>query len=309
MSCKIQKVFISGLGAVGGAYAGMLYDMNPGCIKVIADQDRIERYKSEGIFINGKCYDFDYVSPEAYTEPADLIIVAVKQHHLEQSIPAMRNFVGKDTVILSLLNGIVSEEIIGQAFGMEKMLYAYCVGTDTVREGTRIRYTKVGQIVYGEKKNETHSPRVTAVKELFDRAGIPSSIPEDMLRALWWKFMMNVGVNQISAILKAPYGVFKQVEESRELMRMAAREVVRLSEKAGVNLSEKDIEEYIAILLTLSPEGKTSMLQDVEAGRKTEVEIFSGTVIELGRRYGVETPINDLLYRMIRTMEKVSGHP
>lgn len=116
--------------------------------------------------------------------------------------------------------------------------------------------------------------------------------------------MMNVGINQTSAILKAPYGVFQKIGEARELMAMACREVLDLSQKAAIGLQESDIQSYFKIVNTLSPEGKTSMLQDVEAGRKTEVEIFAGTVIELGLQYGVETPVNQILYRMIRTLEQ-----
>lgn len=103
--------------------------------------------------------------------------------------------------------------------------------------------------------------------------------------------MMNVGVNQISAILKAPYGVFQRVPEARELLVMASREVLKLSEKVGINLTEDDLQNYMEIINNLAPEGKSSMLQDVEADRKTEVEIFAGTVVELGRQYGIETPI------------------
>lgn len=303
----IQKVYISGLGAVGSAYASRLLDMSPDCIKVIADRERMKRYKEKGITINGKSYAFQYIHPEEEAAPADLILIAVKQHHLEKSIEDIRRFVGKDTIILSLLNGISSEEIVGKAHGMDKLLYSFCVGTDSVREGTDIHFKNIGKIVFGEKTNTEYSARVTAVKELFDRAAIPYSIPRDMLRELWWKFMFNVGVNQVSAVLKAPYGVFQEVEEARELMRLASREVVALSEKVGIGLNEGDIDKYMDVLMTLSPAGKTSMLQDVEAHRKTEVEIFSGTVRELGLKYGVATPFNDMLFRMIRTLEQIKN--
>jgi 2-dehydropantoate 2-reductase len=300
----IRNVYISGLGAVGAAYASKLYDMDPECIRVIADSERIKRYRQSGFIINGKPYSFQYISPEEEAPPADLIIVAVKHHHLEQAIRDMHKFVGKATVILSLLNGIVSEERIGSAYGIEKMLYAMCVGIDAVREGTVTTFSSGGRIVFGESTNTSLSPRVAAVRELFDNAGITCVIPENMLRSLWWKFMMNVGVNQASAILRAPYGIFFKMPEAMELMRSASREVVQLSAKAGIHLTESDIDEFVNILKGLSPDGKTSMLQDMEAGRKTEVEIFSGTVIELGKKYGVATPVNETLYRIIRTMEQ-----
>ncbi|MGE5583638.1 MAG: ketopantoate reductase family protein [Bacillota bacterium] len=302
---SIQKVYLSGLGAIGSSYASRLVEWEPDSLAVIAGKERIDRYRRNGITVNGKSYSFRFVAPEAAEGPADLILIAVKQHHLEQCLKDIRNFVGPKTVILSLLNGITSEEIIGREYGMEKMLYSFVVGTDAVREGTSTSFSMLGTIVFGEKNNTVYSEKVTAVKELFDRAGIPYKIPEDMLRELWWKFMLNVGINQTSAVLKAPYRIFQQIGEARELMVMASREVIALSRKIGLNLQEEDIDSYIKVIDTLAPEGKTSMLQDVEAKRRTEVEIFAGTVIQLGRRYGVDTPVNEVLYRMIRTLEQM----
>lgn len=304
----IQKVYMSGLGAIGSAFAGRLFDMNPDCIKIIADNERVERYTRDGVTINGKPYSFNYIKPEEAVPPADLILIAVKQHHLTQVIKDIKKFVGRDTIILSLLNGISSEEIIGSEYGMDKMLYSFCVGTDTVRERTAVRYSNIGRIVFGEQRDSRGSVKVAAVKELFDRAGIPYIIPEDMLRELWWKFMMNVGINQASAVLRATYGIFQKVKEARELLFAASREVVGISEMAGINLNEGDMDKYMTVLDTLVSDGKTSMLQDIEAHRKTEVEIFAGTVIELGQKYNIDTPVNDMLYKMIRTLEQMYPH-
>jgi 2-dehydropantoate 2-reductase len=115
--------------------------------------------------------------------------------------------------------------------------------------------------------------------------------------------MINVGINQASAVLRAPYAVFQAAGEARELMDAAMQEVVRLAGKAGVDLLEADIGGFDPYLFRLNPQGKTSMLQDVEAGRKTEVEMFAGRVIELGRRYDVPTPVNQRLFDQIRKIE------
>jgi 2-dehydropantoate 2-reductase len=116
--------------------------------------------------------------------------------------------------------------------------------------------------------------------------------------------MLNVGVNQTSAILRAPYGVYASIPEAQELLAAACKEVIPIAEKEGVSLSESDIDEYIKILKTLSPSSKTSMLQDVEAGRKTEVESFALAVINLGKKHNIPTPINEILYLMIRVLEQ-----
>ena len=97
--------------------------------------------------------------------------------------------------------------------------------------------------------------------------------------------MLNIGVNQVSAVLKAPYNAFQRVQEVKGLMADAMREVAAVSKKLGIELNEEDIAKADRTIDLLSPEGKTSMLQDVEAGRKTEVRMFAGVLCELGKKY------------------------
>jgi 2-dehydropantoate 2-reductase len=301
---EICTIYLSGLGAIGTPFAYQLQQADPGCLRVVADSERIERYTTQGVFVNGTPVTFRYLQPGQSAPPADLILIAVKEYQLAGALAGLRGFVGDQTIILALENGITSEKIVAREFGMEKLLYSFVVG-GSVREGTNVRFAKTGTIFFGERNNDTYSDKVIAVKQFFDRTGIPYRIPQDMIRELWWKFMLNVGLNQLSALLRAPYGVFQSVPEARELLRKVCREVVRVSEQAGTGLRESDIEDCFRNIEAIPPEAKTSMLQDVEAGRKTEVDIFAGTVTELGRRYGVPTPLNDMLYQMIRTVEQM----
>jgi len=300
---QIKKVSIIGLGAVGCIYASRLHDMDYASVTVIADVDRIERYKRDKYIINGRAYDFNYVSPEEKTEPDDLIIVSVKFNNLKQAINEINNHVGEDTIILSLLNGISSEEIIGETYGLDKLLYGICIGIDAVRQGNVVTFSKSGKLVFGERANVIYSPKVQAVKELFDSAEIPYKIPEDMIRFLWWKFMVNVGINQSSAILGAHYNVFQTNSDARALMEAAMWEVINVSKKVGINLNENDLLSWYEVLYKLSPEGRTSMLEDIENRRKTEIELFGETVCMLGEKYGVETPVNKTLVSIIKVLE------
>jgi 2-dehydropantoate 2-reductase len=148
------------------------------------------------------------------------------------------------------------------------------------------------------------------VQEAFDRAGIVYETPEDMIRMMWWKFMINVGVNQASAVMRAPLGVFQKSPEAQGLMEALMKEVIALTDVMDVNLTNRDIEEWYTFLNVLSPQGKTSMLQDIEAGRKTEVEIFGEKVVELGKTHGVTTPVNQTVLQIIRVLEQqVAGRP
>lgn len=305
---EIKNICILGMGAIGSIYAAKLHDANPGSLKIIANPDRKAAYQRSGVNVNGKSYEFNYVSPGGNYEKADLIIIAVKYPSLEKGIEDIREFVGEKTIVISLLNGISSENLIAEQIGAQHLLYAYTTitGMSGIQPNSYTQLTDTGKIVFGEKTNEQLSARVLAVKSLFEQAGIQYHIPSDMIRAQWSKFMMNTGINQASTILKAVYSKFQQPGEARSLMLMAAAEVVKIAQKCGVNLDESELDEFILRVNDLDPTYKTSMLQDIEAGRKTEIEMFSGVVISLGKKHNVLTPVNETMYYIIRSMEQTS---
>jgi len=303
---SIKKVSLIGLGAIGISFGQKLQEMDPDMLTVIADQRRIEKYSQQPLRVNGKPVQFHYATPEKPAEPADLLLIAVKHHHLPETLDAIQRHVGENTTILSLMNGITSEEIIGQRYGMGKMLYGVCIGIDAVRDGQKTIYQNMGKIYFGEKNNANMSRRVKAVKALFDAAEIPNEIPEDMFKTMWWKYMANVGINQPSAILEASYGAFQEIPELNTMMEETMKEVIVLANAVGVNLTIADIEKFHDIINSFAPEGKTSMLQDIEAGRKTEVEMLAGTMMELGEKHNVPTPYNRMMFHLIRTKEKMN---
>ena len=304
MQSEYTRIFIIGAGAMGAAYGSMFHDMDQGCVSFVARGERAKRLKEKGLVVNGRHYALPVITTEQSVPPPDLIMVAVKNHHLPQAILDIRNLVGDHTILLSVMNGIDSERQLGAAFGMDKVLYAVAVGIDAMREGHTVTYSKKGKLYFGEAVNTTLTGRVRALQSLFTRAGIIWEVPEDMIRTLWWKFMINVGINQASAVLRAPYEVFQSFPEATDLMVSAMEEVIMLARALKIALSKKDVEQWHAFLSSLAPTGKTSMLQDVEAGRKTEVEIFAGKVVSLGKAHKRPTPVNETLYRILKVTEQ-----
>lgn len=300
----IKNIAIVGAGAMGAAYASMFADAGAFTPFFLADGERYRRLMANPLRVNGKTYVIPVMRPEDVQEPVDLVLVALKHHHLADALPAILAVTGPETTILSVMNGLESEEIIGAACGMEKLVYAIAVGIDAVREGDVFTYARPGRIIFGEGAQKTASDRVARLREALSRAAIPHEVPPDMMRVMWWKFMINVGINQASAVLGAPYGVFHHSADAQALMLQLMREVVALAEKLAVDLSEKDIEEWLAVLYTLAPAGKTSMLQDVEAKRKTEVEIFAGRVVSMGQQYGIATPVNRAILHIVKVLEQ-----
>ena len=289
---------------MGAAYASKFYEMDRSCISFAASGERYQRLKSEGLVVNKKHYAIPVLSPDDASPPADLIIVALKHHHLAEALHDLKNRVGDNTVFLSIMNGLDSEPIIGSIYGEDKVVYATAVGIDAQRNGNVVNYSKGGTIFFGEADNTILSERVKHIQALFDRAGIAYQTPVDMIRIMWWKFMINVGINQPSALLSASYGVFQTSKHAQQIMESAMREVMTVAEAAGVNLVEKDISDWYTYLKTFDPAGRTSMLQDIEAGRATEVDIFAGKVIDLGKTYDIPTPVNEILFHAINVLEQ-----
>lgn len=302
----MERVLIAGAGAVGATFLAKLHAQNPGLVAVLAHGERRGRLERDGVTVNGVRIVPRCVSP-GERHAADLVLVAVKHHHLERLIVELSGFVAEETIIVSLLNGISSEGLLARAFGEAHVLPAFVIGNDVVREGQDVRYTSMGRLVVGAPSNDRDDSRVVAVKQLLERADLTVEVPDDILRAQWFKFMINVAVNQVSAVLRAGYGAFSSVPEVRELARRAALEAVAIARAEGVALTTDDADAFFAILARLSPDGKTSMLQDVEAQRKTEVELFADTIVELGRRHGVATPVNELLGLELHAIERLSA--
>jgi len=304
---EIASVLMAGTGAVGSMVAWRIFSSLPGSVSILAGGERLERYRSDGFLINGQTCRFPLVDVESASNP-DLVIIACKHHHLAQVLDDLRNHVGPDTLILSLLNGISSEETAGAVYGRERIPYAMIIGTDAGREGNRTAFSKSGTVFFGDAVNgEARSPRVRAIASFFDRAGIAYTVPENMLNRLWFKFMMNVGLNQVTAVLRRPYRILKTatlVPEAAELLEAAMDEVICLAAAEGIMLTADDKLTVYRTLDGLADGGKTSMCQDVEAGRKTEVELFSGTAIALGKKHGIPVPVNAMLYRMLKTVEQ-----
>lgn len=279
----INSIAILGAGAVGASLAHQLLEKNPSHnITVIAEGPRYERCRRDGLTVNG-----DVIHPDvADGKQSDLVFLATKSYHLDQALPLLDRCVGPKTLIMSLLNGIASETQLGNRYGDEHVVPAMILGIDAVRENGVVRYMNKGVIHFGE------NPRVSDLVKWFEASGLGYEVSGNITRTLWRKFMINVGANQVSAALGAPYARLREDPLALKLMRGAMEEVVALSRLEGTGLTDQDIEDWNDILETLDPAGKTSMLQDAEAGRRMEVDLFADTVIALAEKHGIKTPVN-----------------
>ncbi len=308
MSNAIQSVYFIGLGAIGAKYASTIHDHNPDMVRVIVNQERCKRYTDEGIYVNNKRYDFNFVTATSAPSKADLIIIGVKSYQLAQAVKDIKPFLGENTLVLSLLNGINSYDIIAKEIGLKHVLYSI-VYMDAVRQQNQITYKSIGKFVFGEAHNITHSSRVQSIAALFQETGIPYEIPEDMKLGIWRKFLINIVVNQLSFIVGSPYKIFQTNPDIITLMQNIGDEVISVANAYGVPLTQADIDQMKKTMLVIDGAAKTSMLQDREAQRKSEVEIFAGELINLAEKAHIATPYNHMIYHLIKGIEQAYTTP
>lgn len=301
----LNRVSIIGMGALGILYGHQLTKaLGPDAVRFVSNQKRINRFKSSGVTCNGEPCNFSCIEQDEPCEPADLIIFAVKAPSLSGALASARNQVGPNTIILSLLNGISSEEIISQAFGSEHIIYCVAQGMDAVKLENALTFTQMGTLCIGHLPGEPEKKSLlTSLSDLFERTNIPYIIEEDILHRMWAKFMLNVGVNQTVMVFETTYGGVQIPGKPRDLMLAAMREVLLIANCKGVSLTEKDIESYLNLLNTLSADKMPSMRQDGLAKRPSEVDLFAGTVIQLASSCGIAVPANEFLYSKIKEME------
>ena len=292
----MKNVLICGLGAVGLTYAVKWKKHPDKCnLKILVDKERFERYSVQKPVFNGEILEFDYILPDGRDFSADLIIIATKFQGLESAVNNIKNFVTPDTRIISLLNGVSSEEIISRRYPEARVLKSYFIGHSAVRDGNSVTQDGIGEIVleYDEE-----------IIRFLDECDIKYSIPEDINYALWLKFTMNIFSNQISAILNMNFGELKRNKTFRETAKKIISEVRSIAEKKGVKNLEALESDAFKALDRMCDEGKTSMHQDILAGRKTEVDMFAGEIIKLGKEFGIPTPYNQTLYDLIKIKEE-----
>lgn len=293
---KLTEIVLLGAGAVGILPAAKLLGVPDVSLRCAADTVRVKRYRRDGIYFNGELLDLEFFSPdEADKLPkADLVIAATKVPDLSDALDNIRGVADRKTIFLPLLNGINAHEIIAGKFPGNPVLRGFFLGHASVREGNQIRHDGVGTFYCGGE------PEVLApVQELFLRAGVNIRIPENMDQAVWKKFILNVGINQAQAFFKADYAAVQNNPEILDFCRELMLEAAACARAQMITDTEKMIDDAMQVILSMPGNVKTSMLQDVLAGRRTEVDAFAGTICRIARKHNIPVPANELVLEKI----------
>lgn len=299
---QIKSVAVLGAGAVGSYVLWGLSGKKEIRMGVIAEGERAQRLKQNGIAINGAVYRPGVWTPQE-AHGVDLLVVALKYGALPGAMESIRAAVGENTTVMSLMNGVDSEELIAAQVGEDHLLYSLIkVASHKEEDGFHFNPETTLGIVFGEKDAPYDSARVQAITELFNDSGVRFRVTEHILAEVWGKFRLNVTNNLPQAILGAGVGCYRDSVHMKAISDGLRRELEAIAAAKGIDLSVAD--KMAGRGSAVPPTARYSTLQDLDAGRHTEIDMFSGALMRMGRELGIPTPYNDYTYHMIKALEE-----
>lgn len=299
---KIKTVAVLGAGAVGSYIIWGLSEREDIKLGVIAEGERKERLEKEGCLINGKTYRPEVWTPQE-AAGVDLLIVSLKYGALPEAVDSIKQAVGESTIIMSLMNGVDSEDIIAEKVDASHILHSL-IKVASHKEGKGYCFdpeTTIG-IIFGEITAPYESERVQAVNTLFADTGLHFRSTEYIREEMWSKYRLNICNNLPQAILGAGVGCYSDSVHMKAIREGLQKEVEAIAAAKGIDLSKVDIKSTRGS--AVPPTARYSTLQDLDAGRHTEIDMFSGALVRMGKELGIPTPYNEYTYHMIKALEE-----
>ena len=299
---KYQSVAILGAGAVGSYVMWGLAKKKEIDLCVVASGARTARYERDGFVINGQVYHPVVRMPEE-ASGVDLFIVATKYQALHPALGEIQTVAGGHATVMSLMNGVDSEEIIGEVIDPVQIVHSL-IKVASERKGNQVVFdpeTTIG-IVYGEADLSRGTGRIEALNDLFADTGLHYRATDVILTENWSKFRLNVPNNQAQAMVGCGVGTYRDSEHVAFLRDRLREEVDRIAEKKGIDFDKADTSSTFGS--KVRDRARYSTLQDLDAGRHTEVDMFAGAVVRMGRELGIPAPYNEFTYHMIKALEE-----
>mgnify|MGYP005868529811 FL=1 len=299
---KIQSVAVLGAGAVGSYVIWGLSHKKDIRLGVIAEGERADRLKKGGCRINDEVYRPEVWSPQE-AEDVDLLIVSLKYGSLPEALESIKTIVGEHTTVMSLMNGVDSEELIAEQVGDDRVLRSLIkVASHKEENGYYFNPETTLGIIFGELAAPFDSERVQAIESLFADTGIHFRSTEFIREEIWGKFRLNICNNLPQAILGAGVGCYSDSTHMKVISDGLRRELEQIALAKGIDMSKMAGTSGRGSAVPAS--ARYSTLQDLDAGRHTEIDMFSGTLMRMGEELGIPTPYNEYTYHMIKALEE-----
>ena len=309
-----MKIAILGAGAMGSVVGGLLAKAGNDVTLIDVWREIVDTINAHGLRIDDKAGNFETIRVRASTNPAeigpvDLLTIFVKCYHTEEAVRSAAPLIGPQTVVLSLQNGWGNGPRIAGIVGRAKLLIGVSYHSATVLGPGHVLHAGKGQTFMGEL-DRTMSDQLKHVADTFKRAGLEVTATPNVSKEIWSKLALNAATLPTSSTIRLTAERLLDTQEMQQLMRELLREVVAVARAQEIDLDfDERWNAITGLLRKLAPNTKASMLQDVEKGRRTEIDVINGAIVEAGRRLNIPTPYNNAMLWMLRSLEETFKQP
>jgi 2-dehydropantoate 2-reductase len=301
-----MKVVILGAGAMGCLYGAALHRAGAAVTFVDVNQPHIDAINAHGLELETRAgtelLPIPARRPEEVREPVDLVVVFTKTFHTDAALAGIAAAIGPQTWLLSLQNGLGNDRRLAAHASEERILVgSSSLPSDLVGPGKVRSHGEGGSKLYPAFGGDPAFAR--QICELLGRGGLPATLEPDIHGAIWSKAIFNATMNPLCALTRRTPGFLGAHEQSRALIFELVEEGVRVANASGVAIPAKPIHDLTQVSVTDHADHEASMLQDVKAGRRTEVDAINGAIVDAGRAAGVATPLTETLWRLVKLEE------
>ena len=303
----MRVAILGGGGAMGGIFGGWLQAAGNDVTLVDVSRDAVAAINAKGLRIDEKDGSTQQIAVPASANPAeigpvDLIVNFVKCYHTEAAINGAKPMIGPRTTVLTLQNGWGNANRIAAIVGREKVLVGITYHSGTLMGPGHVRHPNTGPTHIGELSGET-TERVKTVVAAFQGAGFDTTLSTAILTDIWKKLAHNCCALPTSSLMRCFAHELVAHEGMMSEMRAILEEIVAVAQAQRIPLDLEERWTTITGTLAKGVGARASMLQDVEAKRRTEIDVINGAIVDAGRRTGVATPHNDAMVWLIRSLE------
>ena len=305
-----MKIAIFGSGGVGGYFGGRLAAAGED-VTFLARGAHLSAMQQDGLRIASPLGDVHLADVQATDRPeavgpVDVVLFTVKLYDVDTSAAALGPMIGPDTVVITLQNGVDAMDMVAKHAGADHVAGGAAYIVAVIDKPGHIRHTTAQQLVFGERDGR-RSDRLVAFEEAGVRAGFQAKASTDVTADLWTKFVRLATWSGMTTVTRSPMGVVRDTPATFELMIAAIEEVIPVGRAKGVNLPADLMDTTLAMIKSFPANSKSSMLEDIERGRRLELPWLSGAVVRIGREVGVPTPVHQFITTVLAPF--VNGLP